>query len=414
MMTSQAALNVSDTSHTDNGASTTMATPLVAQDAKQIDSFINIKPITASSTLLKSAAVTDMSLVKPEPTVGIRVRVETGRAGAGNAQRLQNLSWLPSPLLNSAPYANSRVTKTSERSIDGTGNNPLWFWMGAVDTPLRRDADALYDDSISSPIAGRPNPRHVSNAVFAQETSHDDPRGLSNYVWLWGQFIDHDIGLTPEGAEEANHISVPKGDPQFDPQGTGSQTIVAQRSVYEPSSGTSPINPRNQRNVITTWLDGSGIYGSDENRARWLRSGEGGRLRTTEGDYPPFNDGTQPNAEPIPGRAYFVAGDVRANENIALTSLHTLFLREHNRLADEIAAANSELSDEQIYQRARRIVGAQMQAITYYEFLPALLGEGLEPYTGYQPQVDATISNGVFYGALSFGFAIRCRGKLDV
>ncbi len=71
----------------------------------------------------------------------------------------------------------------------------------------------------------------------------------------------------------------------------------------------------------------------------------------------------------------FLAGDIRANEQVGLTSVHTLFMREHNRLADLIKAVDPGLSDEDIYQKARKIVGAQMQIITYNEFLPALLGD---------------------------------------
>ena len=80
--------------------------------------------------------------------------------------------------------------------------------------------------------------------------------------------------------------------------------------------------------------------------------------------------------------------------------MHTLFVREHNRLADVIRNRESEYTGDQIYQRARRIVGAQMQAITYNEFLPVLLGPGaIAPYSGYDPTVDASIRN-VFSTAL--------------
>ena len=76
-----------------------------------------------------------------------------------------------------------------------------------------------------------------------------------------------------------------------------------------------------------------------------------------------------------------VAGDVRANENIALTATHTLFAREHNRIVSRLPAS---LSAEERFQIARRIVGAEQQYITYHEFLPAL-GVHLAPYRGYDP-----------------------------
>jgi hypothetical protein len=123
----------------------------------------------------------------------------------------------------------------------------------------------------------------------------------------------------------------------------------------------------------------------------------------------PYNDIGVPNAAPPPlaPEDYFMAGDIRANEQPGLTALHTLFMREHNRLADEIAAtlpAGTDLSDpavdEEIYQMARRIVGAELQAITYYEFLPALLGpDNLTTYAGYDSSVNASVAN-IFSAAL--------------
>src|SRR5439155_7260866 len=94
---------------------------------------------------------------------------------------------------------------------------------------------------------------------------------------------------------------------------------------------------------------------------------------------------------PLEGNAAkaVVAGDVRANENIGLTAVHTLFAREHNRI---VAALPDTLSDEDKFQIARRVVGAEEQYITYQEFLPAM-GVTLPAYGGYKDGVDATLSN---------------------
>ncbi len=64
-----------------------------------------------------------------------------------------------------------------------------------------------------------------------------------------------------------------------------------------------------------------------------------------------------------------VAGDVRANENLALTATQTLFAREHNRI---VSLLPTSLSAEDRFQIARRIVVAEQQYITYNEFLPAM------------------------------------------
>src|SRR5262249_40674832 len=246
----------------------------------------------------------------------------------------------------------------------------------------------------------------ISDAVVAQTTPDRvlSDREMAAMIYGWGQFLDHDLDLTRGGSPpEPFNIPVPSGDPFFDPNNTGTQVIFLNRSKFVPGTGTSTSNPRQQPNEITAFIDASMVYGSDAFVATALRFGVGGRLRTSEGadgmfgtpdDLLPFNN-TNYLPYPIPlandshivsDGQLFAGGDFRTNENIELTSLHTLFMREHNRLADEIAAANPGMSDEDIYQRARAIVGAEIQVITYNEWIPALLGPGaLSAYPGYNP-----------------------------
>jgi hypothetical protein len=143
---------------------------------------------------------------------------------------------------------------------------------------------------------------------------------------------------------------------------------------------------------ISTFIDASMVYGSDTTRANALRTFSGGLLKTSAGNLPPLNTAGLENANDahiFPDSSMFLAGDIRANENLELTSLQTLFLREHNQLASAISVANPKMTDEQIYQRARRLVMAEVQVITYQEFLPAMLGDrALRPYQGYRPDVN--------------------------
>src|SRR5207248_7928593 len=109
----------------------------------------------------------------------------------------------------------------------------------------------------------------------------------------------------------------------------------------------------------------------------------------------------------VPDHQLFMAGDVRINENIELTSVHTLFLREHNRLADMIHKANPFYSDETVYQAARAIVIAEIQSITFNEFLPALLGSGATPsYAGYKSWVNPGIANEFSTAAFRLGHSL--------
>lgn len=300
----------------------------------------------------------------------------------------------------------SEQPTTTYRSIDGTGNHQTHFTLGAANTPLRRSMPADYGDSVASMAgAGRPSAREISNALCADSQPGANALGASDFLWQWGQFVDHDVDLT-EGHTPAEPapIAVPTGDPSFDPLSTGLETIDFSRSTYHPGTGNDPAFPRQQLNQITAFIDASNVYGSDDVRAAALRTNDGtGRLLVSAGDLPPFNTAGLPNAGGT-GPELFLAGDVRANEQVGLTAMHTLFLREHNRLAAEIAANNPALTGEQIYQEARRIVGALVQVITYNEFLPALLGPGaLHPYQGYRWSVSPAITNEFSTAVYRFG-----------
>jgi peroxidase len=109
----------------------------------------------------------------------------------------------------------------------------------------------------------------------------------------------------------------------------------------------------------------------------------------------------------------FLACDVRANENSALTSMHTLWAREHNLIADQLADDNPELTDEQLYQQAREIVIAEVQTITYSEYLPALMGKNaLSDYSGYDSSIDPSIANEFSTAAYRFGHTMLPNGFL--
>ena len=292
------------------------------------------------------------------------------------------------------------------RSIDGTENNLEYPDRGAAGSPLRNVAPLDYEDGYSTPAGSdRPNPRVISNELAQQDEPINSDRGLTNFIWAFGQFVDHDLDLTPENNKVTLEIEVPQGDPFLDPEGTGSVTIPLDETAVLKGTGLDRYNPSQIPNNITAWLDGSNIYGSDLDRANFLRTFSDGQLKVSADNLLPFGDESIDNANPSRQEptSLFVAGDIRANENSVLVSMHTLFVREHNRIATELETAHPEWIDEQIYQRAREINIAQYQSIVYNEYLPSLLGlDALPEYSGY----DSTINPNISRSFSSAGFRV--------
>lgn len=280
---------------------------------------------------------------------------------------------------------------------------------GGPGAPVRliRITPDEYWDGISA-LARRPgdpptSPRDISNWVLDQTQLVYSGKDASDMVWQWGQFIDHTIDLT-EGQDppEAAGIPVPLCDAFFDPDclcfGDPLPThcfIPLNRSLYDPTTGTDPGNPRQQLNTISGLIDASNVYGYDPARTIELRdlNPNLGRLKTSPGDFLPYNVNGFPNA-PNEDPSFFLAGDIRANETVPLSAMHTLWMREHNRVADDIRATYPLLNGNQVFNLARRIVITEMQVVTFNEFLPVLLGnKAFSRYSSYDPSVDPGIAN---------------------
>jgi Animal haem peroxidase len=286
------------------------------------------------------------------------------------------------------------------RTIDGSNNNLADPVMNKAQTDFTRVGPTNFSDGISEMRSG-PNPREISNIVVAQEeTGEDGPHlmddngiALSGMMYAWGQFIDHDLDLQKGGGGTTADISITvPADDQFLPPGS---TIPVTRLAIDPATGVEG-HPATAINTITGWLDGSQIYGSNAATAANLRTADG-HMKTSEGDNLPIN--------PESGR--FMAGDVRAQENPDLTALQVLFVREHNYQVDQLQKEHPNWTGDQLYEMAKAITTAEMVNITYSEWLPHLLGkDAIGPYQGYDPNVDARITEEFAGAAFRFGHSI--------
>ncbi|GMV90800.1 MAG: putative peroxidase [Candidatus Hydrogenedentota bacterium] len=287
------------------------------------------------------------------------------------------------------------------RTIDASENNPMHPGWGGAGSELMRLMEADYADGSSAPAGGtRLSPRAISNGCVAQTQDIPNSHQISDMFWQWGQFLDHDLSLvgTMDPVEPFD-VAVPMGDPFFDPMSTGTKVIPVERSFYRMIDGV-----REQVNELTAYIDASQVYGSDAVRAQALRKLDGtGRMKMSKGRLLPYNTQGLENAMGT-DPSFFLAGDIRANEQVALTAMHTVFVREHNWWAKRIRQEYPNMDGEKVYQCARALVAAEMQAITYNEFLPILLGpDALKPYVGYKAYINSGIMNEFATAAYRFG-----------
>ena len=289
----------------------------------------------------------------------------------------------------------SQSSNLQFRSIDGTGNNLTNPALNSIGTDFARIGGAdnahFVNDDGHTPILDGPNPRDISNIVVASNADIPNPEGLSGFMYVWGQFIDHDLDRMDQSTDptQAINVTAPLTDPDFP-----GATIPVSRVITDPATGT-PDNPAAAINNITGWLDGSMVYG-DAATANSLR-GSDGHLLTSPGGNLPID----------PATGMFMAGDVRAAENPDLTAMQTLFVREHNYQVDQLAQQHPDWTSDQLYQNAKAIVSAEIANITYNEFLPHLLGpDAIPDYQGYNPNVNPTITEEFAGAAYRFGHSI--------
>lgn len=263
---------------------------------------------------------------------------------------------------------------TPERKLWASTNRPHFSYFQGRDTLVPR-GEAL------------PSARLVSNMLCRQGGNTPEPRGLAEMATFFGQFIDHTIVATTTNKAEPMPIKIPDGDP-----------VAANFSKSEmPFFRSVRVRVRTRdmtqtpSNVLPSAIDLASVYGPNKERCDALRQPFGGLMKTSSDGMLPLNYAGLNNA-PRSGPEFFLAGDHRANEHPMLTTLHTVFLREHNHIAWELARKFPKWNSEMLFQVARKINGAQMQKIVYEQWYPAVTGRRLGRYSGFSKNVDPTVS----------------------
>ncbi|XP_076304023.1 salivary peroxidase/catechol oxidase-like isoform X2 [Tachypleus tridentatus] len=330
------------------------------------------------------------------------------------------------------------------REIDGRCNNLLNPEWGAAFTCMNRLKSPSYADDLSAPRKASsgnelPNPRQMSSEIHKE--ANVPSAKYTNMFMQWGQFLSQDLSqasktaypeemvlgdsmatfdcCNPQEADsECFPISIPQSDPFYS---TFGQTCLNFRRSAKCLKADDDV--RQQINSVTSFIDGSQIYGSLLNTSYNMRRFQHGFLKTQmdiEGRalLSRSNDPANDKCSDIANEKYcFESGFSRVNQHLGLTTMYTLWVREHNRIATILRNLNPNWEDEQLYQEARRIVIAEMQVVTYNEYLRILLGHELYDYfelktksrgrhTHYHVDKDPSILNEFATAALRYGHSL--------
>lgn len=284
----------------------------------------------------------------------------------------------------------------SFRTLDGTCTNRRNPTFGSVGTP-----QFSYFNRFTQTPSGEdlPSARLVSNILTPQTGDVFNDRGMSELVTFFAQFLDHTFAATPL-SDDKMPIEIPEDDPIFANFSGELEFERSMRATVEGSGGNErPINS------LSSAVDLVSVYGPSKERSDFLRSFSGGKLKVSAGNLLPFNTAGLVNA-PNTNPNFFIAGDHRANEHPVLTAMHTLFVREHNTLCDELSAAFPSMDDENLFQNAREINIAQFQKIVFEEFFPAIAGRRLRRYRGFRRNENPTLSMSFSTAAFRVGHTL--------
>lgn len=334
-------------------------------------------------------------------------------------------------------YCPNVLSKTCDPSIkyysfDGTCNNLVKPSLGSANSPFKRYLNPAYDDGVGSPrtlsVTGSPlpNPRLISRQLSADNSLTEN--SFTHLIASFGQFLDHDLtsqlgSRDPDGRRPSCPCN-------------STNPICFSVKIIQPDtfpidclqfvrSAAAPLQPdcntgfRQQVNQMTSFIDNNQVYGQSESSNLDLRTKNGGLLLTTPGitrrNYLPQSSSSCSKLNS--SLQCFRAGESRTSENMILTSVHTLFLREHNRIATELAQLNPKLNDSTLFFEARRISIAITQHIIYNEFLSTIIDPfyydafDLSPrssgfFLGYDQTVNPAISTDFAAAAFRFGHSL--------
>lgn len=338
-----------------------------------------------------------------------------------------------------------RVTDARYAGIDETG--------AGIVNPVFDDLDA----------------RDISNALGKQELASGTADSVNMFMMSFGQYFDHGLTFIPKGGHEPiligdagasrnpmldnpadlTRASVTGTDADGTPQHTNlTSPVVDQNQVYGSSNlvgqllresdgnggfGSHVLMGKNDpsadgfqlmatlREVLDHHIDAGTVFqGADLGDGMTLLDYYPG-LRDQDGNFDAglvaqLSDNFMGEGWPLlidinpymDRLDHFVGGDGRANENVGLTSVHTVWARNHNYHVDQLEAAGYEAeTSEELFEAARILNIGEYQQVVFNDFADSLLGglqgSGRHGHDDYDPTADGRISHEFAAAAYRFG-----------
>jgi len=298
-------------------------------------------------------------------------------------------------------------------SIDGWCNNKQHPEWGSTNQPYSRlIGKSFYKDGFFQPWSendGFPSPREISQTFMTDpkgETLNDE---LSILFMQWGQFIAHDItqaavqpGKVDEKCRSPNCIATQGSIFDIKVGRKTFQFISSKKGSRDPCHKNDGPIQSEQVNGYSSYIHATTVYRRNlEGTAKLLRKEE--------------HSGKLDSFFPAKKQSTKHCGDPRCTVTPVLYTLHGLFLKEHNRLVDKLREEGMN-DPELLFNMARQIVIAEIQAITYRQWLPLVVGQeimkkyklNIESDSGseYDPSTDATLFNEFVTAAFRFGHSL--------
>lgn len=267
------------------------------------------------------------------------------------------------------------------RMPDGSFNHAGEPWMGMAGRRFGRNVPLAAGFGERDRDLMRPSPRLVANLLMGRDAFVPVP-SLNLLAAAWIQFMVHDWlshGANDPSVARFLHVPLPPGDrwpPDLAPGAPNEPMTVLSTTTCAELSAADEGRPVPYTNTETHWWDASQIYGSSWSRQDQLRRVgglpdgerlENGKLWLDAEGCLPLDPALQ---EKRPG---LELSGVNGNWWIGLSMLHTLFVREHNAIADCLRAEYPAASGEWIFQKARLVVAALLAKIHTVEWTPALM-----------------------------------------